>query len=196
MTRANYADALDTALVPLGFVRDRNDWTRVRNDVAQVVVRNVGSSRATSVQLFSRDIETEKLYLEIYRSIGAKGLPWVADQSLLWPDGRSRWWTSDDPEGPATMTEAVLGQGLAWFERIQTLEDQAEIWFGRSTALTRKQYNSSKLIVLALTLCRMGRFDEASAVIDREPPFRMWPEWLAELEIARAWIAKQVSSRS
>jgi hypothetical protein len=183
----SYVKTLDAALAPLGFERRVDDWVRVRGDLWECVNRQAGMFGVTA-NLYAKDLETERVFQEIFRGDDmAEMLPqYERIGSLI--DGRDRWWTSDERDGPTEMAEAVVSYGLPWFERGLTLQGQHEAWYGGSTAPARGWYDRNSMIGLALTLHRMGKVQEACAVLGRPVPRMAIPKSVAMVAKVREWM--------
>ena len=185
-----YAKALDETLTPLGFTRKGDEWTRVRGDMSESVLRNASwSSGGVTVQFSMKDIETEKLYLEILGPSGAIQMPSGGQSIGGLIDGYSRWWKADEPDGPQQMAEAVVKYGLPWFDRVRTLEDQAAKWYNRDGffASSKPWSYSPGVVGLALTLYRMGELEQACWVVSR-PAARFVPGGTKDVEKVREWL--------
>lgn len=166
----SYAKALDQVLAPMGFKRAGDDWVRVRGDMWECVNRQPSGLDGVTVNFLMKDLKTEKLYLTIFGREGVVQMPPIDTRIGALIDGYDRWWKSDQPNGPGEMAEAVLRYGLPWFDHVRTLAQQAESWFGRSTALSGRGYHGPSLVGLALTLHRMGETAEACEVLRKPVP--------------------------
>jgi hypothetical protein len=101
-------------------------------------------------------------------------------------DGYDRWWRKDEPV--SSLTDALLQYGLPWFERVRTLRQQAENWYGRNTALTDRGYHGLSLVKLALTLYRMGELAEACEVLRKPVPRTAIQSAVDNVAETRAWL--------
>lgn len=172
----------------MGFKRTGDDWIRVRGDMWECVNRQSSWLGGVTVNLLMKDLETEKLFLTIFGPEGAVQMPPVDTRIGALIDGFDRWWKTDEPNGPSNMVAALLQYGLPWFDRVRTLEEQAENWFARRAALSMRGYHGLSLVGLALTLHRMGETAEACEVLRKPVPRTAIPanvEWVAK---ARAWL--------
>lgn len=185
MTRKSYAKALDEALRPLDFKRSGDDWIRVRGDMWECVHRHSSWLGGVRVEFFMKDLETEKIFMEIFGPEGAIQMPAISASMGELIDGYGRNW-GDDPNGPADMVEAVLRYGLPWFDKVRTLEDQASQWFARGT--TSRGYYSPSMIGLALTLFRMGELDEACETLRKPVPKTAIPASVKKVGTVRKWL--------
>ena len=185
MTRKSYAKALDEALRPLDFKRSGDDWIRVRGDMWECVHRHSSWLAGVRVEFFMKDLETEKIFMEIFGAEGAIQMPAISASMGQLIDGYDRKW-GDDPNGPAEMVEAVLRHGLPWFDKVRTLEDQASQWFARGT--TSRGYYSPSMIGLALTLFRMGELDEACQTLRKPVPKTAIPTSVKKVATVRKWL--------
>jgi hypothetical protein len=141
-----------------------------------------------TVNLWAKDLETERLFLEIFGPEGATQMPPAETRIGALIDGRDRWWKADEPDGPGDLARSVLKYGLPWFERVQTLEDQAELWFFRSTALTAPGYLGPSAVGLALTLYRLGRTAEACEILARPVTKTANPTVVHNVRRLREWL--------
>lgn len=185
MTRKSYAKALDEVLRPLGFKRTGDDWIRIRGDMWECVHRHSSWLGGVTAELFMKDLETEKIFLEIFRSEGAIQMPAISASMGQLTDGYSRKW-GDEPEGPADMAETVVKYGLPWFDKVRTLEEQASQWFARGT--TSPGYFSPSMIGLALTLYRMGELEEACETLRKPVPKTAIPANVRKVATVRRWL--------
>jgi len=194
VTRSRYAKALHEALTPLGFIRHKDDWVRIRGEIWECVNRQsswVGAG--VTANLMVRNLETERLYVEIFQAKGVIGMPWGASTRIgTLIDGYDRWWPKDEPDGPMEMADAVLQFGIPWFDRVRSLEEQAELWYGREGAITRRGYHGPSLVGLALTLFRMGEFDEALEVTKKPVPRTAIASSVEMVAQVRAWLERQL----
>lgn len=189
MARKSYAKALDEALRPRGFQRTGDNWIRVRGDMWECVNRQASWLGGVTVNLFMKDLETEKLFLEIFGPEGAIQMPAPVDARIgTLIDRYDRWWTKDEIDGPSRMAEAVVAYGLPWFDQAHTLEEQAENWFARRSALSVRGYFGPGLIGLALTLYRMGERDEACEVLRKPVPRTAIPASVRDVARVREWM--------
>src|SRR5678815_4880472 len=99
----SYAATLEQVLRPLGFERSGDDWVRVRGDIWECVNRQ-SSWMGVTVNLYVKDLETEKLFLEIFAREGAIQMPSKSERIGALIDGYDRWWKSDEPDGPRELT--------------------------------------------------------------------------------------------
>lgn len=188
MSRKSYPQALDAALAPLGFTRDRDDWIRLRGDMWECVNRQSGWTGGVTVNLFQKDLETEKLYREI---LGADEplLFWGGDTRIgTLVDGYDRWWKTDDTTGPTEMARLVVEHGVPWFDRVQTLEDQAINWYGRDAILANPKAYGKANILLAITLYRMGQYGDARRVVQRPPRRTSIGSVVSAMNRLRDWL--------
>lgn len=188
MTRVSYAKTLDGLLRPLGFKRAGDDWVRVRGDMWECVNRQSSWLGGVTVNLYMKDLETEKLFLEIFGPTGAVQMPAIDTRIGALMDGFDHWWKSDDPDGPSTLAMAVVEKGLPWFDRVRTLEEQADNWFNRRGALSSRGYHGPSLVGLALTLYRMGETAEACDVLRKPIPKTAIPASVEMVAKAREWL--------
>lgn len=184
----SYVKALDQRLSPLDFKRRGDDWVRVRGDMWECVNRQPSTLYGVTVNLSMKDLETEKLFLEIFGGEGAILMPPIDVRIGELIDGYDRWWTSKEPNGPQELADAVLKHGLPWFDSVRTLEQQAEHWFARRTALMARGYHGPSLIGLALTLYRMGELQEAREVVRKPVPKTAIPGSVRSVATVREWL--------
>jgi hypothetical protein len=184
----SFVKALGDLLTPLGFERSGgDDWTRVRGDMWECVNRQA-SWMGVTVNLLMKDLETEKLFLAVFGAGGAVQMPPVSRRVGELIDGYDRWWKSDEPDAPKEMAEAVLQYGLPWFDRVRTLEQQAEHWYGRKTILSARGYHGMTYANLALTLYRMGETAEACETLRKPVPKMAIPSGVKMAATMREWL--------
>ncbi|CAN7450236.1 DUF4304 domain-containing protein [Phenylobacterium sp. LjRoot225] len=183
----SYAKALDDVLRLHGFKRSGDDWVRVRDDIWECVNRQSGGLGVT-VNFFTKDLETEKLFLEIFGPEDAIQMPPRSERIGALIDGFDRWWKRDERDGAKALADAVLEYGVPWFDRVRTLEQQAERWYGRRTVLSERGYHGRSLIGLALTLYRMGEIPEACAVLRKPVPKTAIQASVREVKRVLEWL--------
>lgn len=196
MTQISYAKALDVALRPLGFSREGDNWVRVRGDMWECVNRQSSWRGGVTVNLDMKDLETEKLFLKISGPQGAVLMPPISMRIGTLMDGHGHWWKSDQPGGPSTLVKAVVEKGLPWFDRVRTLEEQAENWFDRRGALTARGYHGPSLVGLALTLYRMGETREACEVLQKPVPRTAIPASVQSVARVREWMGCEAAAKA
>jgi hypothetical protein len=184
MSRKSYVAALDEVLKPMGFSREGKEWSRNVGTVVEHVDLQVSSIAGTTANLWSYDAATNDLLKE--------AIPWKPEVGMVlsvWRigtlmNGHDRWW-KNDPNGPTELAEAIRVHAPPFFEARRSLEAQA-MEFGRAADKWRKS-DADRRIYLALTLYRMGEFDEACQAL-RDPPKTTPASWLAEIESIRKWL--------
>jgi hypothetical protein len=184
MTRRSYVAAVDSVLKPMGFTREGKEWSRRVGTMFEHVDLQVSSIAGTTANLWSYDTATSELL--------KKAIPWKTDVGMVlsaWRigdlmNGRDRWW-KNDPNGPAELAEALKTHVPPFFEARRSLEDQAR-FFGRAEPRW-KPGSTADRIYLALTLYRMGEFEEACAAL-QNPPRTAPASWLAQAESVRTWL--------
>ena len=189
MSRLSYTKALDRALEPLGFARDgKKDWKRQRGEIEDWVnLQKSWIDGGVTVNLFAKNLETER----ILRSIPCDeelGIISFGQRIGYLIDGRDRWW-KNDPNGPVEVAEAVRVGGIAWFERVQSLEDEASLWYGRAGL---RPWKTPKATVLAVTLFRLGALEEALALFEAPVPKTAIPMSVVKGRCVQRWLQAQV----
>ncbi len=188
MSRPSYTKALDRTLTPLGFVRESAGWIRQRGEIQDWVdLQKSWIDGGVTVNLFAKNLETERILSSISCEKGL-GIRQFGQRIGELIDGYDRWW-KNDPEGPAEMADAVLVYGIPWFERVRSLEDEASIWYGRGTTGSWRKPN---LVVLAVTLFRLGALEEALGLFDEPEPKTAIPTLVTEGRCVQRWLQEQV----
>ena len=189
MSRLSYTKALDGVLQPLNFAREGKDWIRVRGDIWECCnLQKSWIDGSVTVNLFAKDLETDRL-LKLIACDVSLGVRATNERIGTLIDGRDRWW-KNDPNGPVALAEAVRVYGLPWFERVQSLEDQAALWYFRSA--TAQPWKKPNLAALAVTLYRLGAVDEARALFDAPVPKVVIPTLVAEGRCVQRWLEGQI----
>lgn len=166
MSRRTYSGALDRLLKPLGFSRDKRNWTRVRGDIWDCVnLQKSWSDGAVTVNLYGKDLETERILKSIPCECGL-GIVLLGQRIGSLIDGHDRWW-KNNPDGPGELAEAVRLHALPWFDRIQSLEDQADLWYGRAAV---DPWRTPNIAAKAITLHRLGETDKVLAMFQEPLP--------------------------
>jgi hypothetical protein len=191
MARLSYPKALDEALRPHGFARDRDNWVRIRGDMWECVNRQSGWLGGVTVNLFKKDLETEKLYIEIFGPDAPRAGVGIDERVGGLIDGYDRWWTKDEPDGPQEMARAVVTHGLPWFDRVQTLEDQAANWYGQDDIQANEARYGQTNLLLALTLWRMGWYEDVDRLARRAPRKTSHPWEIESMARLREWLEGQ-----
>lgn len=187
MSSRSFVSALQSALEPHQFDRRGDDWIRVRGDIWECVNRQAGRGGVT-VNLYMRDLQTEKLYRKVFADDPAAETPAIYQRLGILIDGYDHWWKAGERDSARNMAAALVEHGLPWFDRVRTLEDQAEIWFRRSIAHSTPSYYGYPLVQLALTLYRMGEVEEACALVRRPPPRTALPDMIAKVSRTSEWL--------
>ena len=194
MTRLSYTKALDNLLVPLGFEREKNMWSRPSGDILeQLNLQKSWVDGSVTVNLFAKDIETER----IIKTIPCKHVLGIVQLSVRFSeliegsDGRSLWW-KNNPEGPAEVARLTQRYALPWFAKVVSLEDQGREWYPRGTKGTWKKPNLGALVV---TLYRLGELDEALALFDEPIPRTANPVMVEKARCIESWVMEQIRLR-
>jgi len=190
MTSLSYTKALDRLLQPLGFAREakKKDWIRTRGDFWDCVdLQKSWVDGSVTANLYAKDLETEKILKSIECDIPL-GLILLGERIGSLIDGRDRWWKSDQ-NGPAELADAVRVYGIPWFDRIRSIEDQAELWYYRSA--TADPWRKRNLTALAVTLFRLGALDEALALFEAPVPKTAIPNLVAKGRCVQRWLEGQ-----
>jgi len=190
MTGRSYTAALDRLLQPLRFNREGKSWIRVRGSIWDCVdLQKSWVDGSVTVNLYGKDLETEKL-LQTIGCDSPLGIVLLGQRIGLLIDGHDRWW-KNDPSGPAELAEAVRVHGISWFERVQSLEDQATLWYSR--AATAQPWRKPNLAALAVTLYRLGELDEALALFEAPIPRTAIPTLVADGRCVERWLKSRKS---
>lgn len=191
MSRASYTKSLDKLLMPLGFTREKSWWSRIRGDLLeQLDLQKSWINGGVTINLWAKDLVTEAML----KSIPSKQPLGISQHGLrlgTLVDGKDRWW-KNDPNGPAEVAELVKAHAIPWFDRVRTLEQQAEKWFGRWAYVG---WSSPNLGALAMTLYRLGELDEALAIFDAPMRRTANPDYVASLRCLEAWLREQRALR-
>lgn len=188
MTRPSYTKALSRTLEPLGFAREGQDWRRLRGEVEDWVnLQKSWVDGSVTVNLFAKNVETERILKSIPCEEGL-GIRQFGQRIGQLIDGRDRWW-KNDPKGPTEVADAVRAYGVPWFERVQSLEDEASKWYGRGTTGSWRKPN---LTVLAVTLFRLGALEEALALFEEPVPKTAIPMLVTEGRCVQQWLQEQL----
>lgn len=190
MTRLSYTKALHNLLVPLGFSREKNMWTRVSGEILERVdLQKSGIDGAVTVNFWVENIETDR----IVRTIPCKHVLGVLPQIVRigrivdGPYSLDRWW-KNNPDGPVEVAGLVRDYGLPWFRKVTTLEDEAQYWYGRGKLGIWKRGN---LPALAVTLFRLGELDEALGMFDEPIPRMAVPVMVERARCVQGWLQEQ-----
>ena len=189
MSRPSYTKALDRALKSLGFVRENAGWIRQRGEIQDSIELQKRFSGGVTVNLFAKNLETERILKSIPCEKGL-GILQFGERIGELIDGYDRWW-KNDPDGPAEMADAVLVYGIPWFERVRSLEDEASIWYGRGTI---GSWSKPNLVVLAVTLFRLGALEEALGLFDEPVPKMARPMLVTEGRCVQRWLQDQIKA--
>lgn len=183
MSRRSYKARLDALLTPLGFTRNGQNWSRVREGMKETVNLQVSNIAGSTINLQVVDVESARLADEISAGSGEFHMG-ITQRIGHLIDNYDHWWNSHS-NGPAELTEAVRVYGLPYFDRVRSLEDQAAKWFGRGGG---GRWHGPTMIGLAITLYRLGEAEEALVVLSMPPPKLAIPAWVARVEQVRRWI--------
>lgn len=193
MTRLSYTRALDNLLLPLGFTREKEFWSRVSGEILeQFDLQKDWVDGAVTVNLWAKNIVTER----VIKSIPCKNTLGIAQTGkrigriVDGPNNLDRWW-KNDPGGPVEVAGLVRDHGLAWFGKVTTLEEQARHWYGPS----RGTWKDGNLAALVVTLYRLGKLDEALALFDEPIPRTAFPETIENARCVQRWLEEQKRQR-
>jgi hypothetical protein len=192
MTRLSYTKALDQALQPLGFAREEKDWIRVRGDIWDCVgLQKSWIDGSVTVNLYAKDLETDRILKSIACDVQLGVRPEYERIGIL-IDNYDRWW-KNNPNGPSEVADAVRTYGIPWFERIQSLEDQASKWYYRQN--TGPRWGSRSLTALAVTLYRLGALDEALALFEGPVPKTAISTLVTEGRCVQRWLKEKAKTK-
>jgi hypothetical protein len=187
VSRPSYAKALDRLLTPLGFQREGNDWTRVRDDMWECVNLQISWVAGVTANLSAKDIKTA----QILEAIPCEEQLWlrpITTRIGQLIDRRDRWW-KNNPNGPAEMSEAVEDYGLPWFDRVRSVEDQAAKWYGRW--VDESPWRNTSLPDLAVTLYRLGELEEALKLFEAPERRTTSPLLVTKCRCVERWLRAQ-----
>ncbi len=191
MSRKTYVGALEAVLTPMGFARRVKDysphepeWTRMVGTIEDCVDLQRSMYRGSTCNLWTKDTALGALV--------RSAIPWEP-YGGLWQTGYrigdllgggvgDRWW-KNDPNGPDELAAAVRDHAETYFARYRTIEDQA----ARYGRFGEGRRGPDDTILLALTLYRMGEYEEALRAFENRP--RLTPEiWNRRLDSVQAWL--------
>lgn len=184
MSRRTYRAVLDDVLTPMGFTtEDGAEWVRRRGDMWECVDLQTSTYAGTTANLSVKDLKTEELLSEAIPSQAPYFMVPTTVRIGRLMDGKDHWWRRD-PNGPAELSEAIRAHAPPFFDKFQTLDDQAAWLYDRGSP---KWGNWKNRIYLAVTLYRMGERDEACQVL-RNPPKLMPQSWVVQADEVRRWL--------
>jgi hypothetical protein len=189
MTRLSYTRALDNLLFPLGFTREKSFWSRVTGEILeQFDLQKDWVDGAVTVNLWVKNIETERIVKTIpcKHTMGVLQSGKRLGRIIDGPEGGNRWW-KNDPGGPVEVARLVRDHGLPWFSKVTTLEDQARHWYSGA----RGTWKNGNLAALVVTLCRLGKLDEALALFDEPIPRTAFPVTIESARCVQRWLEDQ-----
>lgn len=202
MARLTYKQALDALLLPMGFTyRDHSPqypgigkrervYDRERDGFRESVFLAYSTYYGMTADFLLDDLTTRALYKEA-RPAGENGLEIRTGRISEITGGVHSGWFKDDPHGPEALAALVKELAEPWFNEVRSLEDQAVKWYLRGIPYAGTTVSSD--IGLALTLYRMGEFDEAIKAAD-VPPRRTRPKlWADDVYGVRDWLIERVA---
>lgn len=196
MTRVNYARVIDKALKPFGFVRDGDDWIRIREDRWECVNRPSSSYGGVHVTLSMKDLETQRIYQMIFDRPGDSAWRGYLDEDLgILANGYQGFWRQDTPNGAQDLVDKLLGFGLPWFETFQTPEEVVGPWRSRTDPPTYRDFSPVWLVTYMICFYRLGDLEAAQAVLRTPAPRLATPASLMHMERARAWLEERIAER-
>lgn len=196
MTSINYARAIDKALKPLGFVRVGDDWVRIRGDRWECVNRHSSQRGGVHLTLSMKDLETERIYREIFcRPDDAAWGGYVSQDLGKLVNGYQGFWKQETPNGAQDLVDKLLGLGLPWFETFQPPERVIAAWRARTDPPTYRDFNATWLITYMICFYRLGDFDAAQAVLRTPAPRLAKPLSLENMDRARDWLEARLAER-
>ena len=195
MTRLSYTRALDNLLIPLGFERQKNMWSRVSGDILeQLNLQKSWVDGSVTVNLFAKDLETERIVHTIpcKHVLGRPQYGVRFSELIEGSDRRDRWW-KNNPEGATEVAGLAKRYGLPWFAKVTTVEEQARYWHWRGTTGTWKKADLAELVV---TLYRLGELDEALALFSEPIPRTANPVMVEKARCIQSWVEEQIRQRA
>lgn len=196
MSRKTYVGVLGEVLESMGFERETIKvrgwgpyWSRMVGTVRETVELERRVGQGTTVSLYTSDTVLEALVQEaIPHEPGVRiGFGGTRIGSLTHGVYLKEWWVND-PNGPAELAAVVEERADPFFARFRSPKDQAENQYGRHGDHKRP---SSSTVLLALTLYRMGEYDEALSVF-RPHPRTMDPLWARRIDSVQAWLKARI----
>ena len=194
MSRLSYTGALDNLLLPLGFEREKNIWSRISGEILeQLNLQKSWVDGSVTVNLFAKNLETQR----IIKNIPCKHELGIVQFAVRFPeliegsDGLTLWW-KNNPEGPAEVAGLARRYALPWFASVITIEDQARHWYGRGYTGTWGRPNLAALVV---TLYRLGDLDEALTLFDEPIPRMANPVMVEKARCIESWVKEQIRQR-
>lgn len=194
MSAKSYSKALDNLLLPLGFERKGpREWLRLTEGLYDLVLLEVVQDLGTTVSVHFKDDNTQALLKDADPDVKGPAIAHTRVGFLMGDKKRDRWWTRElHPKGPDELAAAVKDYGLPFLENLHSLEAQA-VWCGPLHTNTWRP--TVEQMWLAVTLYRMGRYDDARRVInDDSRPVN--DHWRRSLERVRRWIEEKTAERS
>jgi hypothetical protein len=182
MSRKSYSAALDEVLKPAGFTRDGRWWSRTVGSVLEQVDLQTSSIAGTTANLWSKDLETARV-LKSIECEAPLDIVQFGERIGHLINGYDRWWRND-PNGPSQLADAVRVHGLPWFDSVRSLDDQARR-FGRGNS---QPWRTANLPALAVTLYRLGAFDEAFTLFEASVPKTAIPGLIARGRCVQRWL--------
>lgn len=195
MSRLSYTRSLDNLLLPLGFERQKNMWTRISGDIRERLnLQKSWVDGSVTVNLWADSVETLRIIETIpckhelgFFTFGQRISGLVEEFN-----GLDRWW-KNNPDGPREVAGLVEKHALSWFSKVITPDDQARYWYSRGKISTWGQPNLAALVV---TLYRLGELDEALALFDEPIPRMANPVMVEKARCIQSWVEAQIRQRA
>jgi hypothetical protein len=187
--RRSYKNAVDELLLPLGFKPSNpRSWVREQTGLVDNVDMQIEPSLGTTFNIAFNDRNTWALLKEA--SPGMTG-PSFANRRLwfLTGDPYAKWWKKGDTKGPDEVVWALKEYGLPLLDKLHDLDFQLT-QCGR--LFEDKPRHTWTQIWMAMTLYRLGRYDDAKRVIN-DPSKPLNEGWRRNLENIRSWIGAKVT---
>ena len=187
MKKLNYNTAVDYVLRLAGFVRDKQFWRRFTDDFVDMADVKISSNfEKVTINLQIVERRTFEIYSGQPADAETRYYHCPVDRRLnMIITEYDRWWPRGDPETPSLMLEAIRDHGLPYFDKMHSLEAM-ETHIRKVVAKPWRDQRGT--VFLAITLCRMGRIEEALDLIKDPPAERDYRYSHKEVEVFRQRI--------
>jgi hypothetical protein len=191
MKRITFAKAVGAVLEPAGFIKTAKDfWSRDAGDYLDEIDLQVSRDFCNiTANLRCEDKVMGDIMDSARLGEGPHDNFFVRVRAPMIVDGLDRWWVRGDPEGPTKVAEAMTTLALPLLEQLHSLE-------GTKAHLVRmaERRLQRKGVALAITLARLGEYDEALSLLAddampynwRQRPNLQWVEnlkrWIVDLK--------------
>jgi hypothetical protein len=178
--------ALDHLLMPFGFIRDGEYWTRYFENIEEAIHLQKSNTLGLTVNIHSVDNSSKRMLIE---GVGPKAPSlyyWVSVRIGALMDNYDHWWKAG-PQAIEEIPRLVSELALPFLEKMRSPAEQADR-FGRRAVGEPGPRHIPSALKLAITLYRMGEKEEACRALVIPKRRTETAVWAAQVPALRAYL--------